>query len=217
MTENTLTIRTDLPPSLHPEGCRGTGPAAVAARHALGACYEIQGKIIDLQKQRADPKLVLASAVPAVERATTRADAAIQTLTQMVEHLGKEINSSLQAGSPRDPAEIRSYWLAKGSKAFSGVGALFQVPHDNLPTIAAVLGGPAYLSGLKPDNLAALKQVAAEKLVPEKVAAKEEAVNALAILKKSTERFAKDVGILLGSMQDNSQDLVSAAFKEQGS
>lgn len=213
--DDMLKIRSDLPASLHPERCKGQGPAANATRHALRLCYEVQGKIVDLRNAKADPKLVLAGAIPAVEKATTRADNAIKSVGQQIEHLGKEINLSLQAGKVSDPAEIRNYWLAQGEGTFIKIGALFQKANDNLQTIAAVLGGPAYLSGITPQNQAALKDVAAKTLVPEKVAAREEAKNALAILEASASRFAKDVGLLLGGMKDNSSDLVEAAFKQE--
>ena len=94
--DETLTIRTDLPPSLHPEGCKGKGPAANSARHALRLCYEVQGKILDLRNAKADPKLVLASAIPAVEKATTRADNAIKSVGQQIEHLG--LNRDVERG-----------------------------------------------------------------------------------------------------------------------
>lgn len=213
MTEE-LTIRTDVPSSLHPSGCPGDGPAATAARHALELCYDVQGRIIDVRKTNADKKLILASAVPAVERATTRADIAIKSVGQQIAHLGNEINSALQAGKVSNPSEIRAYWLSQGEGTFIKIGALFQKAEDNLQTVAAILGAPAYLSGITPENQAALKDVAAKALVPEKVAAREEAKNALSILEKSTARFAADIGTLLNGMKDDSADIVAATFKE---
>ena len=138
MTE-TLTIRTDITPSLHPEGCAGDGPGARACRSALAGMYRAQGTIIDLSKdKRLNQGQVAASATPYAQKATQRADTVIQSLGEQVAHLDSRINQELRAGKTANDAELRGYWLAQGSKAFIGMGKLFQKPADNLSTVAAV-------------------------------------------------------------------------------
>lgn len=144
---------------------------------------------------------VIDSGTPLAKTALAAADKAIAFLGEKAGQLDGRINLKLSAGKTANDAEIRGYWLAKGSEAFIGIGKLFQKPQENISTIAAVLGGAAYLSGITPANQAALRDVAAQGLAPDEVQARAETSKALGQLETASKSFTDSMATIFNGLK----------------
>ncbi len=211
--EDTTSLRSDLPASLHHSVVQGDSPGAKTARAALDGMYLTQGRLIDMSKQVADKDLVARTATPLVAGALKRADAAIDTLGEQVKHLDNVIDLRLTAGkSPTRGPEIRS-WFARQESPFIAAGIAFQDAGNNKTVVAEVLLGEHFLSGISPDNKAALRSVAANVLAPEEVAQRKETKLALDRLSKAASRFTQEAGTMLRDMQSTDAAAISAIMK----
>ena len=104
-----------------------------------------------------------------------------------MEHLDKEIASALKpTGDPGLAAQISSH-RAQRDGAPSGLSKLIEA--GDTATTSAVLNAPAYLSGLGEKDHAILRELAARRFAPEKVAQRAEATDALARVEGATEHF----------------------------
>lgn len=209
-------LRTDLPASLNPAVVQGDTPAAKTARAALDGMYVAQGMLIDMAKQVKDKTRAARAGTPLVEGAIKRAEAAIETLTSQVAHLDATIDLKITAGknTTRGP-EIRAYFERQTS-SFIALGKAFQDAGNNKTVVAEVLLGESFLSGITPDNKAALRSVAANALAGEEVAQRAETKTALDLLTKSSARFATDVGSMIRDMQSTDDSAIEAITKQGG-
>ena len=208
--ENTTSIRNDLPASLHKAVVQGDSPGARTARAALDGMYLAQGKLIDMSKQVADKDLVARTATPIVAGAVKRSDVAIVSLGEQIQHLDATIDAKLTAG--RQPArgpEIRAYFRDQES-SFIKLGSIFQNAAEHRTAVAEVLLGEHFLSGIKPEQKAALRSVAADVLAPDEVSQRKETAKALGLLTKASAKFATDVGVMIRDMQSNDAAAIEA-------
>ena len=233
--DNTTPFRADLPPTLHGAVIKGEGNGPTQARNVMNLMYSTQGQVTDLKAlteskgpkapgQAMTPARVPAgqaaqASMPVVERAIKQADTTIANLGTQIDALDKQITSALMQGKadPASMAEIRSYWLAKGSgkeNTFIKIGERFQNPAANLRTVSAILDAPGYLSGIDDaSNMAALRDVAARALVGDLVEDLAQHRAALKLLTKASARFTKDTATLLGGMTDRSADLITQTLR----
>lgn len=211
--EDTTSLRSDLPASLHPAVVQGDSPAAKTARAALDGMYLSQGKLIDMSKRVNDKDLVAKTATPLVAGALKRSDAAIEMLGEQVIHLDKAIDLKLTAGkNPARGPEIRA-WFERQKSPFIALGKAFQDATQNRTVVAEILLAEHFLSGISPDNKAALRSVAANVLAPDETAQRAETKKALVLLTKASGKFAADVGVMIRDLQSNDSAAIEAITK----
>ncbi len=189
-------IRLDITPSEHPSIIQGSGPGATAAKAAMGKMYESHGALIDLGKSVKDKTQIPGAATGPMEKAVSTAGEAQELLTSQIVTLAGEIATEIKGNPTPAAAEIRAYWNGKGSKRILELGQIFTEGKDR-DTMAAILSGPAYLSGLTPDNMLMLRDQAAQSLCPEKRELLAETRTALGILDKAVETFTSKTTALL--------------------
>ena len=156
---------------------------------------------------------VIDSGKPIATSALKISDAAIATITDQVKHLDATIDQKITAGknSTRGP-EIRA-WAAKQESPFLALGQLFQKADENQTLIAEVLLGENFLSGITPENKAALRSVAANVLAGPEVEARAETKVALDHLVKSAASFGNDMAEVFNGLASPDASAIEAITK----
>jgi hypothetical protein len=187
--ETGTVIHLSVPLDHHPGTIRGESPGASLGRAALSTLYD-GAAAINTTAERVQDKARLASAAqPYAERALASAGRALATMRAQVGHLDREIASALRPTvDPTLAGQIRSHWARQGAGALPGLRAA--IDQGDLATIGAVLGAPAYLSGLSPESMALLRDIAARRLAPAQVSARAETADALSRVERATSHFA---------------------------
>ncbi len=206
-----IVVRLDIPPDHHPAVIRGDGPGATLGRDALTGIYDAYGKINDTASKVADKGRLASAAQPFAERAVQRAGRAITTLRSQVEHLDDEIGKALRP--PVEPglaAQIRSHW-ARHDKALSRLRRVIE--DGDAATASAVLNAPAYLSGLSDKDQAILRQMAAQRFAPDKVARRDETTDALARVERATDHFMQTIAGQLREWRDDDAKIIQEALQ----
>lgn len=211
-----VALRLDITPSEHPSMIQGDGPGAHTAKAAMGGMYLAHGAIIDLGKAVKDKTQIGQAAIPHCEAAISKAGAAQEMLTAQIVTLGKEIATAIKGNPTPAASEIRAYW-AKQKTPIGKLGMMFHDASKHPDTVAAILGGPAYLSGLTPDNMAMLRDQAAKALVAEKHAMIAETRTALGILDKAVESFTEKTTAMLNKWQSKDAAIIQDTLNRKAS
>lgn len=199
-------LRIDLSPMSHPSMVIGEGPGASTARSGMAALYTAHGQILDLGTTIKDKTAIPQAAIPHAEKAVSKAGAAQEVLTAQIVHLAAEIATTIKGQPTAAAAEIRSFWAKQ--KSTTKLALMFHRAAENPDTVAAILGGPAYLSGLKDDTFLMLKDQAAQSLAPEQHAMIAETRAALGILDKAVESFTEKTTALLSKWQSKDAEII---------
>jgi hypothetical protein len=195
---------------LAPDGERGLAATAFnIAQEALRDAYRIRGELSRARRAVADParrEFYQGKERPAVspELATQTADKMSSAFTsgaRKFDRAVEEVEEATRAaqniidGVLVDPrrnevaqssiaAEIREH-VKNNSAQFSFVASAIEA--GDVVTVRAVLGAPAFLSGLSTENAGILRGVAADKFAPEAVAT----LKGLAVVRAEIQRGAQ--------------------------
>lgn len=187
MTDDTV-IRIDISPDCHPLAVKGESPAAGAARDGMKELYEAHGRVNDVAGEIRDKGRLATAATQVVEQTLRRVERQATSVQRTLETLDQEIAAALRPTiDPYTATEIRTHWSARKDNAFRDLSKL--IGHDPATT-SAVLAAPAYLSGISDENQGLLRQLAADRMMPDKVAARKEAADGLAKLRHAAQNFS---------------------------
>lgn len=208
-------IDTRVTPSLHPinvqkidgyddETSTLLGPTESAFAHA----YEQLGKVHDASEVvRADPTLTEAAALVKAQDYADKAfatiakkfDSATANLNVIIAGIEKELSSPVESmASSTLSAEIRSYCksLPQGERMSFVTKA---IKDGDTRTASAVLGGPAYLSGLESDMQAVLTRQFHEHREPLKAKRLRAAKGALTLIGERAGRVFSEIEKAVGA------------------
>jgi hypothetical protein len=189
----TVPVSLMLPPDLHPSILRSGDDTA---RVALTEIYTTTVKIKDTSRaiaeqnrpplkhrrmtpedkleqaawgkeQRGQQRELLRKSVPLIERAGAQADKALQAMAERVRAADDEVRKALVPRTPDSPmnSEIRAAVAARKHEAITVV--IEAINAGQREVVAAVLGAPAMLTGLTPEQHATLAMLARKGLEPE--------------------------------------------------
>lgn len=214
MADEDIKIDTRVTSTLHPQIVRSLPEYADETnRHllanteqALELSYKAIAQIHDAREQaEKDPTMNEAARAIAVadfadklqERATKAVDSAYGVLTKQIAQIEGELSQPVQshAANSSISKEIRDHvrgLKAEGKSAMSFVRE--RLNEGDLPSASAVLGAPAYLSGLTKEQQSALLRMYHEKSSPQKV-------KQLAALKAGVGVLERGGGLILGQVQ----------------
>lgn len=209
-------LRLDVSPSGHPSMVVGDGSGAKSAREAMGEMYLAHGALLDLGKTVEDKSQIAPHAVPVMERAVARTATAQDAMTAQIVALDQDLDQVVRGRVTAAATEIRAHW-ANQKTPLNDLGKIFINPAKNADTVAAIVAGPSYLSGLSDDNLAMLKDKAAQVLAPEKHALIAETRLALSILDKAATAFADNTTAMLRKWQSKDATIIQDTLnRKQG-
>lgn len=213
--EKTLTvpIRTDVPPSSHPEVIRGDFitreenlGTLQTARNAMAAIYQNWGAINEAES-KVKNKIMLGPEVHAtVERVARKVDISLASLKQRREGLEKEITSALKVIDSHDPVnmEIRSHFKSlarsKPSSALAEINRLLN--EGDRQTARAILSAPPYLSGLDQKNFEIIQKQARKLLHPNEQGLLEDIDTAIQRVEFSAGEFVKTMSKKVRAYKD---------------
>lgn len=183
------TIRIDIPPDHHPETLKGESHGTQAGKSALTHIYEAYGKINDAAKSVQDKGRLATRAQPFAEAAIRKADDSLVVLRGQQKHLKSEIDGLVKPSLPAQlAAEIRSYWASQKDTATK---AMQLIKAGDINTTAAILTGPAYLSGLDDEMQATLFDIATDTFASVQKQALNETDAALAKVERALDHFSQ--------------------------
>ena len=182
--------KVDAPVDHNPGTITGETPAAHAARNAMSELWTVWQSI---QTAAADSAVGLPDLARlgqrALERGLAACDRATDTITRQCEAMEREITEAVQP--PVEPAlasDIRRYWRDRlGGKA-DRLGELHTAVKADTRTSSAVLGAPAYLSGLGEEQAGVVHISAVQAHAPGTAADLEEARRALERVQSASTR-----------------------------
>ena len=211
--ENGTVVRIDIPPDHHPGTLRGDSPGSQLGREALTGVYDTIGKINDTAAQVTDKARLAAAAQPIVERALERSERAVATLTAQRDQLDQEIAEAITPlVEPALAAQVRTHWAASaGAKKLTALREVIEA--GDTTTMSAVLGAPAYLSGLSEHNQGLLRVNAAQTVAPERVQARRETEAALTRVQAAAEHLSTTMAGRLRSWRDEDSRIIAEGLR----
>lgn len=166
------------------------GVAIDRARKALGKIFNTWTTVADLAKDESIESGDLAKAGRgAVQKALKQADDVIGDLGRQASRLGGGLDHVLPEVPDALAAEIRGHWARTGGGVHNALKAVRSDPR----TAAALLGAPAYLSGLDEADLKDVRDVAWETYAGSVQEELDGVERAKAVLGRATERLRKQV------------------------
>ena len=204
--EDGVIVRLDIPLDHAPQVIAGDSSGARSGRMALEAIYVGLGKINDLAKTVESKPLLAEKVLTFAEGVVERTGKSLTALEGIIKAHDAEIARVLKP--PVQPVlqqEIRAHF-AGGRDPFIKIKA--QIDAGNMEVVSATLHVSPFLSGLDAKQQGVLRQEAARVLAPAQVAARAEAVDAIARVRKSNEHFQSTVANLIRTWQSTDAKVI---------
>lgn len=178
-----------IPPDHHMEALPDDGTGAAAyGRAALDELWQVHEKILGTA-MKVENKAELAKTVePAVKKAADAMRARLKNIDARINMAHEEIGKEVGSGLGPLMQEIRSH--VKNMPAHERVGFVMQAIRSyDFTTAKAVVAVPHYLSGLEPDQYAALKEMGEDLIASKAFAERRTARAAYAKASRALEHF----------------------------
>ena len=199
-------IRTDYPLDYHPDAIVGDTLGSSTGRRALSYLIDAHERIVSVAGQVHDKTRLATKAQSVAEAAIGRADSDLGRLRTLQKHLEDELEAAVvKPQMPNERSDIRAYWRGQQHAAKD----LHQIiAAGDVATMSAVLSGPAYLSGLKDEEQALLRDRAMRAVAPEQHRHLGETRTAIERLDRALGNFTKSMAENIRSWRNDDNELL---------